>query len=38
VSSEEEKGSIFTIVLPYNSDATPPAVNINTEGQKALTE
>lgn len=38
VSSEEEKGSIFTIVLPYNSDATPPAVKIDTEEQKALTE
>lgn len=24
VSSEEEKGSTFTIVLPYNSDAAPP--------------
>ena len=23
VSSEEEKGSVFTIVLPYNSDASP---------------
>lgn len=23
VSSEEEKGSVFTIILPYNSDASP---------------
>ena len=38
VSSEEEKGSIFTIVLPYNSDATPPVVKVGTEEQKSLTE
>lgn len=35
VSSEEEKGSIFTIVLPYNSDATPIAEEIK---EKLLTE
>jgi len=38
VSSEEEKGSTFTIVLPYNSDAAPPVEeNAKTENN-LLTE
>lgn len=35
VSSEEEKGSTFTIVLPYNSDAAPPVEEIK---ENVLTE
>jgi len=38
VSSEEEKGSMFTIVLPYNSDATPPVVKVDENETKSLTE
>ena len=35
VSSEEEKGSTFTIILPYNSDAAPIVEEIQ---EKLLTE
>ncbi len=38
VSSEEEKGSVFTIVLPYNSDASPIAEEIKEYSEKLLTE
>ena len=35
VSSEEEKGSMFTIVLPYNSDEAPPVEGLE---ENLLTE
>lgn len=38
VSSEEEKGSTFTIVLPYNSDAAPPVEEIAKTENNLLTE
>lgn len=38
VSSEEEKGSSFTIVLPYNSDATPLVTEIKDIPENLLTE
>ncbi len=38
VSSEEEKGSTFTIVLPYNSDATPLVTEIKDIPENLLTE
>lgn len=38
VSSEEEKGSVFTIVLPYNSDATPITEEIKDFKENSLTE
>lgn len=38
VSSEEEKGSMFTIVLPYNSDEAPPVEGIEEIKENLLTE
>ena len=38
VSSEEEKGSVFTIILPYNSDATPIKSETEELGKNSLTE
>ena len=38
VSSEEEKGSSFTIVLPYNSDAAPILEEVKEFGENSLTE
>ncbi len=38
VSSEEEKGSVFTIVLPYNSDAAPIKNELIESGENLLTE
>lgn len=38
VSSEEEKGSMFTIVLPYNSDEAPPVEGIKEINENLLTE
>lgn len=38
VSSEEEKGSVFTIVLPYNSDAAPIKNDLAELGENLLTE
>lgn len=37
VSSEEEKGSVFTIVLPYNSDSAPILDDSATTSEKTLT-
>ncbi len=36
VSSEEEKGSTFTIVLPYDSETALPVAVANTESQEIL--
>ncbi len=38
VSSEEEKGSTFTVVLPYNSDASPIAGDMQEKIGNLLTE
>jgi len=38
VSSEEEKGSVFTIVLPYNSDESPSVEGIEKIEENLLTE
>lgn len=38
VSSEEEKGSTFTIVLPYNSDAAPIVTESKETGENLLTQ
>ena len=38
VSSEEEKGSMFTIVLPYNSDEAPPVEGMKEINENLLTE
>lgn len=38
VSSEEEKGSVFTIILPYNSDAAPIKSVAENFGENSLTE
>ena len=35
---EEEKGSMFTIVLPYNSDEAPPVEGIEEINENILTE
>lgn len=38
VSSEEEKGSVFTIILPYNSDASPIKTETAQIKENSLTE
>jgi len=38
VSSEEEKGSVFTIILPYNSDAATIKSFAEDFGENSLTE